>query len=77
MCLAVPGQIKKIEKGMALVDFGGVSKNVSLGILEHVKTGDYVLVHAGFAIGKVDKKEAQDTFKALKELEDVFNDGVA
>lgn len=77
MCLAVPGQIKRIEKDSALVDFGGVLKKVSLGIMEHVKAGDYVLVHAGFAIGKVDQQEAEDTFKALKELEDVLKDGPA
>jgi len=68
MCLAVPGEIKKIEKRKALVDFGGVQKTVSLGILEGVKKGDYVLVHAGFAIGKVAKKEAEDTLKVLEEL---------
>ena len=68
MCLAVPAEIKKIEKRIAVVDFGGVQKNVSLGILDGVKKGDYVLIHAGFAIGKVTKTEAEDTMKALEEL---------
>lgn len=68
MCLAVPAKINKIKDKEALVDFGGVQKKISLGILSGVKTGDYVLIHAGFAIGKVDKREAEKTFRALKEL---------
>ncbi|NQT32440.1 MAG: HypC/HybG/HupF family hydrogenase formation chaperone, partial [Candidatus Omnitrophica bacterium] len=58
MCLAVPARIKKVDKGNAEVDFGGVAKRISLGILSGVKKGDYVLVHAGFAIGKVSAEEA-------------------
>ena len=73
MCLAVPAKIKSIEDKVALVDFGGVEKKVSLGILDRVKTGDYVLVHAGFAIGKVDRFEAEDTLKALDELKKATN----
>ncbi len=71
MCLAVPAKIKSIDKKEALVDFGGVQKKISLGILDGVKIGDYVLVHAGFAIGKVKKAEAEDTLKALDELKEV------
>ncbi len=72
MCLAVPAKIKKIEKDQALVDFGGVMKKVSLGILNGVKVGDYVLVHAGFAIGKVRPEEAAATRRALEELKKSF-----
>lgn len=68
MCLAVPAKVKNVEKKEALVDFGGVQKRISLGILNGVKKGDYVLIHAGFAIGKVDKLEAEDSLKALAEL---------
>lgn len=68
MCLATPAKIKDINKDSAVVDFGGVSREISLGILSGVKRGDYVLVHAGFAIGKVEKAEAEDTLKALEEL---------
>ena len=71
MCLAVPAKIKSIDKKEAFVDFGGVRKKISLGILDGVKTGDYVLVHAGFAIGKVNKLDAEDTLKALEELKEV------
>ena len=68
MCLAVPARVEKMEKETAVVDFGGVRKKVSLGVLSGVKEGDHVLVHAGFAIGKVNRSEAEDIFKALEEL---------
>ncbi len=71
MCLAVPAKVKNIDRKEALVDFGGVQKRISLGILDGVKIGDYVLIHAGFAIGKVKKTEAEDTLKALEELKEV------
>ena len=71
MCLATPAKIKSIDKDRAVVDFGGVSKEISLGVLSGVKKGDYVLIHAGFAIGKVKKEEAEDTLKAIKELRSV------
>ena len=70
MCLAVPGKVKNIDTDTALVDFGGVIKKVSLGILRDVRKNDYVLVHAGFAIGKVSKEEAEDTLKLLKQIEE-------
>ena len=68
MCLAVPAKITKRENGAALVDFGGVKKKISLGIIDDVAEGDYVLIHAGFAIGKIEREEALDTLKILKEL---------
>lgn len=70
MCLAVPAEVKSIDKKEAIVDFGGVRKRISLGILSGVKRGDYVLIHAGFAIGKIKNKDAEDTLKALKELKE-------
>jgi hydrogenase expression/formation protein HypC len=73
MCLAVPAKIKSIEKGAAIVDFGGASRKISLGVLSGVKKDDYVLIHAGFAIGKLKKEEAEDTLKALGELRDAVN----
>ena len=72
MCLAVPAKVKKIKKDSAIVDFGGVSREVSLGILSGVEIGDYVLVHAGFAIGKVERQEAEDTLRALQELKEAL-----
>ena len=76
MCLAVPAEIKEIKETTAIVDFGGVKREVSLGIVEGVKRGDYVLIDAGFAIGKVDKKEAQDTLRLLYELNQVSQDDI-
>ena len=70
MCLAVPAKVQSVKKNTAMVDFGGVNRKISLGILTGVKKGDHVLVHAGFAIGKVKAKEAEDTFKALRELKE-------
>lgn len=72
MCLAVPGKVKGVEKESALVDLGGVTKKVSLGILSDVKKGDYVLVHAGFAIGKVKKAHALDSIRAMNELKNIL-----
>jgi len=74
MCLAMPAKVKNIEKDIAEVDFGGVSRKISLGILSGISVGDYVLVHAGFAIGRVDKKEAVNIGKALKELKEVVEE---
>ncbi len=54
------------------MDFGGVSRDISLGILSNVGVGDYVLIHAGFAIGRLSKKGAKDTLGALKELKDAL-----
>jgi len=74
MCLATPAKVETIESKSAVVDFGGVRRKISLGILTKVKKGDYVLVHAGFAIGKVSKLEAEDTLGALEELRRAINE---
>ena len=76
MCLATPAQIRSIDKKnhTARVDFGGIERTISLGILRGVKEGDFVLVHAGFAISRVDKKEAEDTRKVLGELKRVMKE---
>ena len=67
MCLAVPGQIVSIEGPQADVDFGGVLKKVNVSLIEgHV--GDWVVVHAGFAIDTMDEEEAQETLQTWKEL---------
>lgn len=74
MCLAIPGKIKSIElqQGgvvrMATVSFGGITKEASLEMLPDADIDDYVLVHVGVAISKVDEDEAQKTFKYLEEL---------
>ncbi|QLG44051.1 HypC/HybG/HupF family hydrogenase formation chaperone [Costertonia aggregata] len=74
MCLAIPGKIKSIEiqyggmVRMAKVSFGGITKEASLEMLPDADVDDYVLVHVGVAISKVNEEEAQKTFKYLEEI---------
>ncbi len=67
MCLAIPSKVVKIIAGMATIDVDGVKREVSLLLLEDVKVGEYVIVHAGFAIHKIDEKDALESLKLLKE----------
>lgn len=67
MCLAIPSKITKIENQVATVDVEGVRRKVSLLLLEDAQVGDYVIVHAGFAIHKIDEAEALESLKLLKE----------
>ena len=67
MCLAIPGRIVAIEAdGEAVVDVGGVRKTISLLLLPETKLGDYVLVHTGFALSRVDEDEAARIFEVLR-----------
>ncbi len=73
MCLAIPGKIVEIvdvDNSIAKVDVGGVKRNINIGMLdkEEARVGDYVLIHVGFAMSKVDEKEAEDTLRILKEI---------
>jgi len=67
MCLAVPGKIISIDGKMAQVDYGGVSRETNVSMVE-VKVGDYVIIHAGFAIQTIDEDEAKETIKLWQEL---------
>jgi len=67
MCLAIPSTIVKIEDEMATIDVDGVQRKASLLLVEDAKVGDYVIVHAGFAIRKVDEEAAQESLKYLRE----------
>ena len=72
MCLAIPGKIVEIvdpENHIAKVEVGGVKRNVNIGMLDDIVVGDYVLIHVGFAISKVDEKEAEETLQLLRELD--------
>lgn len=80
MCLAIPGKIisiDELQEGVFLngkVSFGGITKQVNLSIVEDAKIGDYVLVHVGVAISKVDEKEALKTldyFRQIGELDEL------
>ncbi len=68
MCLAIPGRIIEIHGHTAKVDFKGLIKEVDISLLEDVKVGDYVVVHVGFAISTLDKKEAEETLKLWDEI---------
>jgi hydrogenase expression/formation protein HypC len=76
MCLAIPGKVTSISGEDPLmrsgkVDFGGVLKEVSLAYVPEVKVGDYVIVHVGFALSRVDEAEANQVFEYLREMEEL------
>jgi hydrogenase expression/formation protein HypC len=73
MCLAVPGKILEVEGDMpefrtGKVDFAGVKKSVNLAFTPEAQVGDYVLVHVGVALQKVDEEEAQKIFEVLRQM---------
>ena len=73
MCLAIPGKIVEIvdaENSIAKVEVGGVKRNINIGMLgeNEAGIGDYVLIHVGFAMSKVDEKEAEETLRMLKQI---------
>jgi len=70
MCLGVPMRVKQIENDVAVCEIDGVRREASLMMLDGVVVGDYVLIHAGFAIEKIDEAEAQLTLNALREALD-------
>lgn len=65
MCLAIPARVIKIKKNIAEVEIGGVQKKVDIRLLNNVCLGDYLLIHAGFGISKINKKEAKESLKLL------------
>ena len=67
MCWAVPAKVINIDGDAGTVDLDGTRREVGLHLLEDVTEGDYVLVHAGFAIQKVDAEEAQETLRLMRE----------
>lgn len=71
MCLSVPAQIVRIDGLMADVSIGGATFKAGLQMIEHARVGDYILLHAGFAIQKISEEDALETIKLLEELDDV------
>lgn len=67
MCLAIPSKVTRIENGMATIDVDGVRRTASLMLLDDVAIGDYVIVHAGFAIQKLDQTAAAESIRLLRE----------
>jgi hydrogenase expression/formation protein HypC len=69
MCLAVPAEVVETrENELALIEIGGARKEISLMLVDGVEVGDFVLVHAGFAIEKINKYEARKTLEMLEEM---------
>jgi hydrogenase expression/formation protein HypC len=68
MCVAIPAKVTKIEGDMATIEVGGVARSASLMLVSNVVVGDYVIVHAGFAIHRVDPEEARESFRHLRQL---------
>jgi hydrogenase expression/formation protein HypC len=76
MCLAIPGQVMAVEgvdpmTRTGRVSFGGVIKEVHLGYVPEAGVGDYVIVHVGFAIGRVDEEEARQVMDYLKQMDEL------
>jgi hydrogenase expression/formation protein HypC len=76
MCLAIPGKVESISGAdpitrMGRISFSGVIKEVSLAYVPEVQVGDYVIVHVGFALSKVDEAEAHKVFEYLKQMDEL------
>ena len=77
MCLGVPGKVVKITEEsplgmtMAKVSFGGIVKEICLAYVPEAGVGDYVIVHAGFALNVIDEEEAMEVFEMLKQMEEL------
>ncbi|KIF81041.1 HypC/HybG/HupF family hydrogenase formation chaperone [Noviherbaspirillum autotrophicum] len=70
MCLAIPVRVVEVRPGQqAVIDLAGVRKEISTALVEDVSVGEYVIVHVGYAIGKVDPDEAQRTLEMFNEME--------
>ncbi|RJQ74513.1 MAG: HypC/HybG/HupF family hydrogenase formation chaperone [Desulfobacteraceae bacterium] len=67
MCLAIPSKITRIDGQTAVIDVTGVQRQASLMLLEDVQVGDYVIVHAGFAIARLDAAAAHETLELLRQ----------
>ncbi len=68
MCLAVPGRVVELRGNVAIVDYGGVRKEARVDFIKDVKVGDYVIVHTGFAIEKMDEEAAKRSMEAWAEI---------
>ena len=69
MCLAIPGKVLEIKENKGIVDISGMRIETRFDLLEDVKNGDYVLIHAGFAIERLPKEEAQERLNLFREMD--------
>lgn len=77
MCLAIPSRIVTITDQMAVIDVDGVTREASLLLLEDPRVGDYVIVHAGFALHKIDAETARESLALLRDIADRLGPGDA
>lgn len=81
MCLAIPGQIVRLipDTDLATADVSGVKRNINIGLVspEGIRPGDWVLIHVGFALSKVDEEEARASLEFLQNLGQAFTDEIA
>ncbi|MGB0683823.1 MAG: HypC/HybG/HupF family hydrogenase formation chaperone [Magnetovibrionaceae bacterium] len=76
MCHALPAEvIELLEDDMARVNLGGAVKDISLGLLDDIQVGDFVIVHVGYALSKVDREEAERTLALFAEMAEAVADG--
>jgi hydrogenase expression/formation protein HypC len=68
MCLAIPGEIVEISDRYATVDFGGTKSKVNITFIPDLETGDYVIVHVGYAIQRMSKEEAEESLRLINEM---------
>jgi hydrogenase expression/formation protein HypC len=68
MCLAIPARILRIEGNLALVDMAGVKREADIRMVSNARVGEYVLIHAGFAIEKIEEKDAEETLRLFREI---------
>jgi hydrogenase expression/formation protein HypC len=66
MCYAIPAKILSIEGNDAKVDYGGIIKKINISLIDKAEIGDYVLIHAGFAIEKLNKQSAEDSLQIIR-----------
>ena len=77
MCLGIPARIIRIDGNFAEANINGASLRVGIQLLEHVKPGDYVLIHTGYALEIIDEKDALDTIETLRQLEQLDRENLS
>lgn len=73
MCLGIPAQVMELTESVAVVEVGGVRREVSVELVDDVAAGDWVIIHAGFAIQKLDPEEAERTLTLFQEIADAIS----
>jgi hydrogenase expression/formation protein HypC len=77
MCVAVPGRVEEIDDVTAVVDVGGATVRARIDLVPEVRVGEYVLIHAGFALERMDEEEALETLRLLAEADRLYQAGLS